>query len=142
MEIMFENNQVIIPIPKAVLVMTWQQFIEALKRGKAYRRAQQRSARVKPIEGDKRGKTLRQKPPTGLEQWDLHQFIEVAAEGDSIGTDTASQARLAKDFRNLIHPGRALRLERVCDRGTALSAVAAVEHVVRDLVSRQDLSHR
>ena len=53
------------------------------------------------------GKTLRQKPPTDLEQWHLHQFIEVAAERDLISADTASQARLAKDFRNLIHPGRA-----------------------------------
>jgi hypothetical protein len=47
--------------------------------------------------------------------------------------DTAQQARLGKDFRNLIHPGRASRLGKICDRGTALSALAAVEHVVRDL---------
>ena len=55
MEIVFQEGQVIIPIPKAVLVMTRQQFIEALKRGKTYRRAQERSARVAPIEGDHRG---------------------------------------------------------------------------------------
>lgn len=41
--------------------------------------------------------------------------------------------RLAKDFRNLIHPGAAQRLAQNCDRATALSAVAAVEHVVRDI---------
>jgi hypothetical protein len=55
MDIMFEGNQVVIPIPKAVLVMTREQFIEALKRGKAYRRAQQYAARLAPTEGDKRG---------------------------------------------------------------------------------------
>ena len=59
--------------------------------------------------------------------------IEVAAELNLIGTETAMQCRLAKDYRNLIHPGRAQRLGQACNRGTALSAVAAVEHVVNDL---------
>jgi len=69
-----------------------------------------------------------------LEDWGLHQYIEVAAELNVITADTATQCRLAKDFRNLIHPGRAQRLAQVCNRGTALSAVAAVEHVVNDLM--------
>ena len=77
--------------------------------------------------------TLRTNPGTDLEKWDLHGYIEVAAELNVINPDTATQARLAKDFRNLIHPGRAARLGQACDRATALSAVAAVEHVVRDL---------
>lgn len=68
-----------------------------------------------------------------LEKWSLHSYIEVAAELGMIKSDTATQCRLAKDFRNLIHPGRALRLGQVCNRGTALSAVAAVEHVIQDL---------
>ncbi len=50
-----------------------------------------------------------------------------------IKEDTAIQARLAKDYRNLIHSGRAQRLGQICDRGTDLSAVAALERVVRDL---------
>jgi hypothetical protein len=79
------------------------------------------------------GNALRQRPPEELEQWHLHQFIEVAAEGRIISADTAYQVRLAKDFRNLIHPGRASRLGQMCDRGTALAAVGAVELVVRDL---------
>ena len=44
-DVSFDGNQVLVPIPKALLVMTRQQFIEALKRGKAYRRAQARQAR-------------------------------------------------------------------------------------------------
>lgn len=68
-----------------------------------------------------------------LENWSLHSFIEVAADIKIIKPETAQQARLAKEFRNLIHAGREVRLKQKCDRGTALSAVAAVEHVVRDI---------
>jgi hypothetical protein len=76
---------------------------------------------------------LSTKPLSNPEQWLLHEFIEVSAQLGLITTDTRTAARLAKDFRNLIHPGRAARLGQVCDRATALSAVAALEHVVRDL---------
>jgi hypothetical protein len=34
---------------------------------------------------------------------------------------------------HLIHPGRAIRIGQACDRGTALSALAAVELIARDL---------
>jgi len=71
--------------------------------------------------------------PSNPEEWVLYQFIEIAGELKLIGTETAMQCRLAKDYRNLIHPGRAQRLGQACNRGTALSAVAAVEHVVNDL---------
>lgn len=77
--------------------------------------------------------TLSAKPPADAERWSLAQFIEVARELDLIGKDTSTAASLAKDFRNLIHPGRAVRLGQSCDRGTALLAVAALEHVARDL---------
>jgi hypothetical protein len=68
-----------------------------------------------------------------LEHWDLHSYIEVAAEIQIIKESTAQQARIAKNFRNLIHPGRAIRLGQNCDQGTALSAAAAVYHVIRDI---------
>jgi hypothetical protein len=76
---------------------------------------------------------LGRKPDNDLKNWVLHDFIEMGLELGVVTADTAAQARLGKDFRNLIHPGRGLRLEQVCDRGTALSAVAAVELVARDL---------
>lgn len=69
------------------------------------------------------------------ENWGLHEYIEIAFHLQLIEHDSATQARLAKDFRNLIHPGRAARLGQTCDRATALSAIAAVEHVVRDLLT-------
>jgi hypothetical protein len=77
--------------------------------------------------------SLTQKPNGVPERWSFIDLIEVAFHLGLITQETAIQARLGKDFRNLIHPGRAARLGQVCDRATALSALAAVEHVVRDL---------
>lgn len=68
-----------------------------------------------------------------IQKWVLADYIDVTEILGLIKRDTITQCRLAKDFRNLIHPGRALRLGQVCNRGTALSAVAAVEHVIQDL---------
>ncbi len=78
-------------------------------------------------------RTLDRNPGRNLETWNLYSYIEVAAELNLISAEAATQARLGKDFRNLIHPGRALRLGQTCDRGTALAALAAVEFVIRDL---------
>ncbi len=69
------------------------------------------------------------------ETWGLQQLIPVAAELKLITADTATQAMLAKNFRNLIHPGRTTRLGQRCDRATALTALAAVEAVARDLAA-------
>jgi hypothetical protein len=67
------------------------------------------------------------------DKWDLEHFIEVAAEMKFIESETRSAANLARNFRNLIHPGRARRLKQRCDRGTTYSAVGALEHVIRNL---------
>jgi hypothetical protein len=75
----------------------------------------------------------RKKPFSDIDHWDLDQFVEVAAYLDLLTTDTCTAARLAKNFRNLIHPGRAARLAQTCDRATAYSAIGALEHVIRDL---------
>jgi hypothetical protein len=72
-------------------------------------------------------------PNKPLDEWHLPDYIEAAHRLRIITDHTATQTRLAKDFRNLIHPGRAQRLAQKCDRASALSAVAAVEHVVRDI---------
>jgi hypothetical protein len=73
------------------------------------------------------------KPSSDMDRWELHHFIEVAAHLNLIKPDTSSAARLARNFRNLIHPGRAARLAQTCDRATAYSAIGALEHVIRDL---------
>jgi hypothetical protein len=67
------------------------------------------------------------------ENWTLPNYIDVARQLGHIEPETSTEARLAKDFRNLIHPGREIRLNQKCDRGTALSALAALDHIVRDL---------
>jgi len=76
---------------------------------------------------------LKNDPGKNLELWSLHSFIEAAAKLKIIGKDTAQKARLAKGFRNLIHPGREKRLGQKCNRGTALSAIAAMEFVIGEL---------
>ena len=83
------------------------------------------------------GGTLDRRPGPELEKWHLQEYIEVAAALNIVDPNTAAQARLAREYRNLIHPGRALRLGTRCDRGIALGAVAALEMVVRDLERRK-----
>jgi hypothetical protein len=78
-------------------------------------------------------KTLGRPPKGNPDEWYFIDLIEVAFELRAIKEQTAKQARLGKNFRNLVHPGRAMRLGEICDRGTALSALAAVELIVRDL---------
>jgi hypothetical protein len=66
-------------------------------------------------------------------RWGLDEYIKVAHNLGLIGDNAAKQADLAKHFRNLIHPGRSARLKEVCDKGTAHSALAALELVLRDI---------
>ncbi len=60
------------------------------------------------------------------EEWVLEDYITAAEIRSLIKPDTAKQARLAQNYRNLIHPGRAVRLAQTCNRGTAFGALAAV----------------
>jgi hypothetical protein len=70
---------------------------------------------------------------TDPDHWDLNGYMEVTEKLGLIDGETAKQADLVREFRNLIHPGRSARLAKGCDRGTALSALAAVELIVRDI---------
>jgi hypothetical protein len=72
-------------------------------------------------------------PSANPDNWGLDEYIKVACSLALIKENTAKQTILAKDFRNLIHPGRSARVKEVCNRGTAYSALAAVEFIVRDL---------
>jgi hypothetical protein len=78
-------------------------------------------------------KVFPNKPPRDRDKWSLHQFIEVSGDLTIIQPGTVTAANLAKYFRNLIHPGSTARTGQSCDRGTARSALAALDHVVRDL---------
>jgi hypothetical protein len=72
-------------------------------------------------------------PTENPDRWNLGDYIKVAEQLRLVNATTAKQADLAREFRNLIHPGRANRLAKACNRGTALLALAAVEHIVEDL---------
>jgi hypothetical protein len=77
--------------------------------------------------------SLPNKPKGSPQNWRLGDYVAVATSLGLIKIATSQQATLAQNFRNLIHPGRAQRLGETCDKGTALTALAAVELVVRDL---------
>jgi hypothetical protein len=81
-------------------------------------------------------KTRISKPDANLEKWDLYCFKEVATEMGVIKKDSASLIDLTREYRNLIHPGRAQRLKMKCDRATAYTAIAALDRVVDDLTDR------
>jgi hypothetical protein len=76
---------------------------------------------------------LTRNPPSDPDRWDLHDMVEVAGQLKILSAGTLTTVRQAKDYRNLIHPGRSVRLRQVCNRSTALVAVAALEQVVAAL---------
>jgi hypothetical protein len=67
------------------------------------------------------------------EKWDLADYIAVASDAKLITEEIKKQCDLCKDFRNLIHPGREIRLRQRATRGRALGALAAVELVIEFL---------
>ena len=73
---------------------------------------------------------------TEPENWKLFQFIPVARELNEICERTATIVNEVRDFRNLIHPGLAVRSGQACTRGTAHTAYGAVQLVVEDLAKR------
>lgn len=76
-------------------------------------------------------------PKKPLDEWHLSHYIAAAEELGLIFTpDTITEAKLAQNYRNLIHPGREARLGQRCDKGTAQVAAAAVAHVIADLATR------
>lgn len=64
-----------------------------------------------------------------LGRWDLVDLINVAQELKAIGDQTAKQAHLARDYRNLIHPAVAERRKMIADRPTAFGAFAGMDLV-------------
>jgi hypothetical protein len=78
-------------------------------------------------------RTLKHRPPADLLKWTLPEMIETSAELNFLQPNTLTEVRQSKDFRNLIHPGRVLASDAECNRGTAFSAMAALDFVVTDL---------
>lgn len=72
----------------------------------------------------------------GLHWADLYDYLKVAVEIGVLTQKVYDFAIKAKDFRNLIHAGRAKRLQADFSRATALTVRAALEHVIEDLAKR------
>jgi hypothetical protein len=89
--------------------------------------------KVSPGDAARAAVAAKLRPRPVLDSWELHELVTVARTLNIISVDTATAAHLARNFRNLIHPGRALRLAEECTRGTAYSAVGAMERVIDDL---------
>jgi hypothetical protein len=72
-------------------------------------------------------------PSPNLNRWELKELIEVAREMQIITHDTYNVVSAARNFRNLIHPGRAERTGQACDRSTAYNAISGIDRVIHDL---------
>lgn len=68
-----------------------------------------------------------------LGRWDLVDLIKVAHELKLISDHTATQADLARNYRNLIHPAVAERRKMIADRPTAFAAFAGMDLVAANL---------
>lgn len=63
----------------------------------------------------------------------LGELTQAAAAANLISSVTESQAALAQDARNLVHPGRVARRGVACSKATALTAHAGLFAVIQDL---------
>lgn len=68
-----------------------------------------------------------------LEDWNLFDYLKASHETGLIEQDGYDLGIKGKDFRNLIHPGRAQREQIDFSRATALTVRAALEQVIEDL---------
>jgi len=69
-----------------------------------------------------------------LGDWGLADMIAVAAELNILADDDGVTAvGLTKNYRNLIHPGRAARRGQKCDRATAYSAIGGMMYIIQAL---------
>jgi hypothetical protein len=70
------------------------------------------------------------RPPDELH---LHDLIAEAVKRGLITAECKQHADLAKDARNLIHPGKATRSGAACSKATALMALSAVYRIAQEL---------
>ena len=73
---------------------------------------------------------LSEAPKRPLDDLHLADLIRLAAKNRVIDDASERQVGLAKDARNLIHPGRASRSGEACNKTTALTALTAVYRVI------------
>lgn len=72
-------------------------------------------------------------PAAKADKMGLGELIQTVATANLISAGAASQAGLAQDARNLVHPGRVARKGVACSKATALTAHAGLFAVIQDL---------
>jgi hypothetical protein len=65
--------------------------------------------------------------------WNLFTYAKVAHHLGLISNTTESEIEPSREYRNLIHPAKLMRLKMPFDRGTAYVGAGALEHVLSDL---------
>ena len=60
------------------------------------------------------------------QSWNLFCYTAVAHEMTLISNSTKNELDTARDYRNLIHPAKAIREKVTCDRGTAYVSAGAM----------------
>jgi len=86
-------------------------------------------------------KTHGQVPAAKADKMGLGELIETVTTASLITKGKASQASLAQDARNLIHPGRVARKGVACSKATALTAHAGLFGVIQDLDQAHKAGH-
>jgi hypothetical protein len=75
-------------------------------------------------------KPLTELPKRPLDELHLADLIRLAMKNGLIDEACERQAGLAKDARNLIHPGNAVRSGEACSKTTALTALTSVYRAI------------
>lgn len=71
--------------------------------------------------------------PKRLEDLHLLELIKTAEKRGLLSQECLAQARLAKDARNLVHPGVAAHQGTQCTQSSALTALAGMHRVIEEL---------
>jgi hypothetical protein len=71
----------------------------------------------------------------------LGELIAAAKAAGAVSPKTAELSSAIKEFRNLIHPGRVVRLQETVDQDGGVVAEALVAMVVKDVSSKQEQVH-
>ncbi len=77
--------------------------------------------------------SVRSKAP---DEWHIREYVAMAFHLMEITKGTRDASLLAGNFRNLIHPGRVLRLGTEASRGDAHVAIGAMRKVSDDIAAR------
>ncbi len=77
-----------------------------------------------------------------LDRLTMHALIDEATKCSLIKADTQTQAGLARDARNLIHPGKVMRSGISCTKASALIALLGLYRVIEDLKNGGNIAAR